>query len=108
MVQSLACSDALKSRVSERATFALLRRRICWQDHGEAKILLAMTWCWCACRCNMRAVKNNQVVLVDGDQMFNRPGPRLVDALEWLVGLLHHRPEMIPPDFPWEFYKLVQ
>jgi hypothetical protein len=53
----------------------------------------------------MRAVKSGQVVLVDGDQMFNRPGPRLVDGLEWLVGLLYDKPEMITSDFPWEFYK---
>lgn len=26
---------------------------------------------------------------------------RLVDALEWLVGLLHGLPEVMPPDFPW-------
>ncbi len=33
--------------------------------------------------------------------MFARPGPRLVDALEFLVGLLHDKPELIPEDFPW-------
>ena len=40
------------------------------------------------------------LVAVDGNQMFNRPGPRLVDAFEWLVGWLNDRPELIPPDFP--------
>lgn len=29
-------------------------------------------------------MKEGRVVLVDGDAMFNRPGPRLVLALEWL------------------------
>jgi ABC-type Fe3+-hydroxamate transport system substrate-binding protein len=41
-----------------------------------------------------------RVVVVDGNQMFNRPGPRLVDAFEWLVGWINDRPEVIPPDFP--------
>ncbi|KAJ3148800.1 hypothetical protein HDU86_007355 [Geranomyces michiganensis] len=43
-----------------------------------------------------------KVAVVDGDAMFNRPGPRLVDALEWLVGFMHDRPDLIPPNFPWE------
>ena len=44
----------------------------------------------------------NRVVLVDGHQMFNRPGPRLVDAFRWLTGWLNDRPELIPPGFPVE------
>lgn len=40
------------------------------------------------------------VALVDGNQMFNRPGPRLVDAFEWLVGWLNGRDELIPRGFP--------
>ncbi|MBL8886509.1 MAG: ABC transporter substrate-binding protein [Phycisphaerales bacterium] len=51
---------------------------------------------------NLKAVRTNRVALVDGNQMFNRPGPRLVDAFEFLVGYLNHRPELIPPNFPWE------
>ena len=47
------------------------------------------------------AVRDQRVALVDGSQMFNRPGPRLVDAYEWLVGWLNDRPELIPVDFPW-------
>jgi hypothetical protein len=39
---------------------------------------------------------------VDGNHLFNRPGPRLVDAFEWLVGWLNDRPELIPAGFPWE------
>ncbi len=42
-----------------------------------------------------------RVVLVDGNQMFNRPGPRLVDAFRFLVGWLNDRPEVIPPGFPF-------
>ncbi len=36
--------------------------------------------------------------------MFARPGPRLIDALEFLVGLLHDKPELIPEDFPWSWW----
>lgn len=32
-----------------------------------------------------------------------RPGPRLVDGLEFLVGLLHGRHDLIPANFPWRF-----
>lgn len=46
------------------------------------------------------AVQDGNVVMVDGNQMFNRPGPRLVDALSWLVGWINDRPEVIPEAFP--------
>ena len=42
------------------------------------------------------------IVLVDGNQMFNRPGPRLVDAFRFLVGWLNNRQELIPKNFPFE------
>ncbi|MEE2972258.1 MAG: cobalamin-binding protein [Planctomycetota bacterium] len=42
------------------------------------------------------------IMLVDGNQMFNRPGPRLVDAFRWLVSWINDRPEIRPPDFPAE------
>ena len=51
---------------------------------------------------DLRAVKEGKVWVVDGNQMFNRPGPRLVDALEWLVSILYDIPEIRPPDFPVE------
>jgi iron complex transport system substrate-binding protein len=38
---------------------------------------------------NLRAVRANKVFLADGNQYFNRPGPRLVDSLEILAELLH-------------------
>jgi ABC-type Fe3+-hydroxamate transport system substrate-binding protein len=47
------------------------------------------------------AVQRARVAVVDGSQMFNRPGPRLVDALEFLTGLLGDRPNLIPAGFPW-------
>lgn len=48
------------------------------------------------------AVREGRVALVDGSEMFNRPGPRLVDAYEWLVGWLNDLPHLIPEGFPWE------
>ncbi|KAF9086452.1 hypothetical protein BGX29_009900 [Mortierella sp. GBA35] len=45
--------------------------------------------------------KATAVALVDGNQMFNRSGPRLVECTEWLVMLLHDRPDFEPVDFPW-------
>jgi iron complex transport system substrate-binding protein len=37
----------------------------------------------------LRAVKAGQVYLADGNQYFNRPGPRVVETLEALVEMLH-------------------
>lgn len=48
------------------------------------------------------AVTNGRVAVVDGNQFFNRPGPRLVDAFEWLVGFINNRPELTPRGFAWE------
>ena len=38
---------------------------------------------------SLRAVKNSHVYLADGNRFFNRPGPRLVDSLEILAGVIH-------------------
>ncbi|MFT3683790.1 MAG: hypothetical protein QM783_02495 [Phycisphaerales bacterium] len=48
------------------------------------------------------AVRNNRVAIVDGNQYFNRPGPRLVDAYEWLVGFINDRPDLTPRGFAWQ------
>jgi iron complex transport system substrate-binding protein len=37
----------------------------------------------------LKAVKNRRVFLADGNQYFNRPGPRLVESLEILAEVLH-------------------
>lgn len=37
----------------------------------------------------LKAVQTGQVYLTDGNQYFNRPGPRLVDSLEILAEILH-------------------
>lgn len=49
----------------------------------EANALLQRDWFK-----NLRAVREGKLYIVDGDAMFNRPGPRLVDALEWLRTIL--------------------
>jgi iron complex transport system substrate-binding protein len=38
---------------------------------------------------SLRAVQNHQVYVVDGNQFFNRPGPRLGESLEILAEILH-------------------
>ena len=54
---------------------------------------------------SLRAVQNNALYVVDGDAMFNRPGPRLVDALEWLAFILHptdlKATKLLPPNFAY-------
>ncbi len=37
----------------------------------------------------LRAVQAGHVYVTDGNQYFNRPGPRLVDSLEILAEILH-------------------
>ncbi|HEY9712538.1 MAG TPA: cobalamin-binding protein, partial [Chroococcales cyanobacterium] len=37
----------------------------------------------------LKAVKEGRVFVADGNQYFNRPGPRVVEALEMLVEMLH-------------------
>ncbi len=51
---------------------------------------------------SLPAVQNGRVALVDGNQHFNRPGPRLAEAFEFLVGFLQQREALIPDGFPWE------
>ena len=51
----------------------------------------------------LEASCGGRVALVDGDAMFNRPGPRLVEALEWLFSAINDLPGAAPPDFPCEW-----
>ncbi len=51
----------------------------------------------------LRAVRGGKVGVIDGNQMFSRPGPRLVDAFEFLVGVLNERPDVVPMEFPWRW-----
>ncbi|MEE2681499.1 MAG: ABC transporter substrate-binding protein [Planctomycetota bacterium] len=64
----------------------------CWQ---EKAVLEATNW-WQL----IPAVQEGQVAFVDGNQMFNRPGPRLVEGFRWLVSWLQDRPEVLPERFP--------
>jgi iron complex transport system substrate-binding protein len=43
----------------------------------------------------LRAVQTGQVYVADGNQYFNRPGPRLVESLQILAEILH--PEAFQP-----------
>lgn len=45
----------------------------------------------------MRAARSGRVYLADGNQYFNRPGPRLVETLRIMAEILH--PEMFEPTF---------
>jgi hypothetical protein len=74
-------------------------------DHGLAYPSLPLLM---PCRLGMRAVQSGKVVEVDGNQMFNRPGPRLLDCLEWLVGLVRDRRDLMPQDFPWRWWHELQ
>lgn len=46
------------------------------------------------------AASEARVLVVDGDAQFNRPGPRLVDALEWLASVLAPLREGTPGVLP--------
>jgi ABC-type Fe3+-hydroxamate transport system substrate-binding protein len=60
---------------------------------------------------SLKAYKNKKIVLVDGNEMFNRPGPRLVDALEFCEALFTVYAKLgetepfdasaVPFEFPW-------
>jgi ABC-type Fe3+-hydroxamate transport system substrate-binding protein len=67
------------------------------QAEAETRKLAETTDWWG----DLPAVQAGRVAVVDGNQMFNRPGPRLVDAFEWLVGWLNERGELIDRSFPW-------
>ncbi|GAB5587881.1 hypothetical protein Unana1_02781 [Umbelopsis nana] len=60
----------------------------------------AGTPCWVTTYIN----RGTKIAVVDGNQMFNRPGPRLVDAMEFLVGFINNRYDAIPTDFPWKLF----
>lgn len=65
------------------------------ESQREAALLQEQEW-----SSNLRAFKEGNVWIVDGDAMFNRPGPRLVDALEWLFSIINDRPNSALDSFP--------
>jgi len=48
---------------------------------------------------DLRAVRQGEVYAVDGNSHFSRPGPRVVDGIEVLAGILHRDrwPRAVPP-----------
>ena len=80
----------------------------------EADRLMSQQWFQ-----DLRAIRNKRLLVVDGDAMFNRPGPRLVDALEWLVSVFHLKDSnnikavdravsLRPKDFPFfDYFEVV-
>lgn len=62
----------------------------------ESEALLRADWFR-----GLPAARENRIALVDGNQYFNRPGPRLIDALAFLVGWLNGIDHLIPADFAW-------
>jgi iron complex transport system substrate-binding protein len=44
--------------------------------------------------CKLKAVQRNRIFVADGNQYFNRPGPRIVESLEILAEIFH--PELFP------------
>jgi iron complex transport system substrate-binding protein len=63
----------------------------------------------------LRAVKNKQVFVLDGNQYFNRPGPRLVDSTQILAEIIHpsvFRKENVHPGwinlFTHQFYQTIK
>ena len=54
---------------------------------------------------NLKAVKNGQVFIVDGNAYFNRPSQRLVDSTEILAEILH--PSLFNYDFKGKSWKAL-
>ena len=46
---------------------------------------------------DLRAVRDGRIYIADGNQYFNRPGPRVVESLEILAEILHYT-EACEPD----------
>jgi iron complex transport system substrate-binding protein len=76
-----------------------------WQQvvQADPEVILVMPCGWDIARCRqempvltgkpewpaLHAVREGRVVIADGNQYFNRPGPRLVESLEILAEVLH-------------------
>ncbi|MEG6507957.1 cobalamin-binding protein [Methyloligella sp. 2.7D] len=46
---------------------------------------------------DLKAVRDGKIFVADGNQYFNRPGPRVVESLEILAEIAH--PDLFPPRF---------
>ena len=38
---------------------------------------------------SLKAVRNRNVYITDGNQFFNRPGPRIIESIEILLEIIH-------------------
>ena len=65
-------------------------------ERTQKELLLLETESWWN---ELPAVRGGQVYLVNGPAYFNRSGPRLIDGIELLAGLLHpdRCEHLIPP-----------
>ncbi len=54
---------------------------------------------------SLRAARDHQIYVTDGNQYFNRPGPRLAESLQILGEIIH--PELFQPDFEGKAWKQV-
>ncbi len=54
----------------------------------------------------LRAVRSRQVYAVDGNQFFNRPGPRLIESAEIAAAAIH--PELFAGALAWPAHALTQ
>ncbi|KAI9224932.1 hypothetical protein BC828DRAFT_372207 [Blastocladiella britannica] len=61
----------------------------------------ADSWWW------SMSPRPKRIVLVDGNHMFNRPGPRLVEAAEFVQAMLH-RPDVLAERFPSTVFPWVE
>ena len=55
----------------------------------------------------LKAVQNGDVIITDGNQYFNRPGPRIVDSFEILAEIFY--PDHFSPDHynvGWKRFKI--
>ena len=87
------------------------RPQISWQDllNSDPDVIVSMPcgfdlarnreeMCWLTQRSEwrkLRAVRENRVFVVDGNQYMNRPGPRIIESLQILAEILH--PEIFEP-----------
>ena len=52
---------------------------------------------------SLRAVQRGRVYITDGNQYFNRPGPRLAESVQILAEILH--PKVFSPAFEGSAWK---
>lgn len=92
---SIAVPERLFAAVGPEVVLVAPRHGGLEEAVAAAETLLAQAWF-----AGLPAARAGRVLAADG-RVFGRPGPRLVDAFEFLVGYLQRRPGLIPGGFPW-------